>query len=153
MIKLRVYGMPAPQGSKWSPRNSHAILDNDAAGVRSWREAVKVAALRAPVQHTPARAIAGEAVHADLTFIFPRPLAHYGTGSNRDKLKPSAPMWPTGRKWDVDKLARSTLDALTDARVWGDDGQVVQLKVQKVWAAPAERPGAVIEIYWTGADQ
>ena len=37
---------------------------------------------------------------------------------------------------DIDKLARAILDALTDARVWPDDGQVVTMHVEKRYGEP-----------------
>jgi len=50
---------------------------------------------------------------------------------------------------DLDKLLRSTWDALTAARVWVDDGRVVRIRdvyeVRASWAAAA---GADIEV-WT----
>lgn len=35
---------------------------------------------------------------------------------------------------DIDKLCRAVLDALTDAGVWADDSQVVDLGATKVYA-------------------
>jgi crossover junction endodeoxyribonuclease RusA len=54
------------------------------------------------------------------------------------------------RKPDIDKLARSTCDALSDAGVWADDSRVIELQLLKVF--PGEHsealaaPGASIHI-------
>src|SRR3954449_13019503 len=47
-----------------------------------------------------------------LDFYFPRPATHYGTGRNAGQLKDSAPLYPDTVGADLDKLARSTVDAL-----------------------------------------
>lgn len=93
------------------------------------------------------------AVH--LVAVVPRPKAHYGTGRNEGMVKPSAPRW-AGVWPDSDKVARLVLDALDDAGVYGDDRQVVVLRVEKryqvdtgdvprtevqVWALDAEEVG------------
>lgn len=48
---------------------------------------------------------------------------------------------------DVDKLARNVLDALTDARAYADDNQVVRLLVEECVAAP-NRPAGVLVQCW-----
>ena len=145
MITLRAYGLPAPQGSKRAfnhPKTGRpVVVEQNARPVKAWRQAVIDVALP-----WAGAAPAGQSVHVMLVFRFPRPLAHYGTGRNRGALKPGAPKWPHGRP-DLDKLARSTLDALTAAGVWADDGQVASLILSKIYTdGPADQPGAVIEI-------
>ena len=51
-------------------------------------------------------------------------------------------------KPDVDKLLRNTLDTLTQAGIYRDDAQVVDLFVQKRYATddPAGAPGATIHV-------
>ena len=157
MIKLRVNAMPAPQGSKsaFALRKGGkltgrvVLVDDNKDSLAVWRAAVRAEALAAQIRL--GHMTTSEPVAATIVFILPRPLAHYGTGANRGKLKASAPRWPAGHRMDLDKLARSTLDALTQAGVWADDGQVYELGLAKVYAAsPAERPGAAIEITWGG---
>jgi len=151
MIKFRVCGMPAPQGSKnaFALRKAGAytgravVVDDNPAPLRAWREDV---AREARVAMGGSPPLDGPVV-VGIIFVLPRPLAHYGTGANRGQVKPSAPARPAGHRMDLDKLARSTLDALTAARVWIDDGQVADLILSKVYAAsPAEPPGADIKI-------
>ena len=48
-------------------------------------------------------------------------------------------------KPDIDKLQRSTLDALGEAGVWRDDSQVVDIRAWKSYA-DNETPGAVITV-------
>jgi crossover junction endodeoxyribonuclease RusA len=90
------------------------------------------------------RPMAG-AIVLEVKFRLPRPKGHYGTGRNAGLLKPSAPFHPAGRP-DLDKLLRSTFDALGEAGVWGDDSQVVTVRGQKVYATDYEPTGATIRV-------
>ena len=49
-------------------------------------------------------------------FVFPRPLGHFGTGKNSDKLKASAPTHHT-KTPDADKLTRGIGDAISVTKV------------------------------------
>lgn len=138
IIGFEVVGIPAPQGSKirtrWGMRES-----SDA--VMPWREAVKAAVLIQRVAATRGP------VHVDLVFRFQRPKAHYGTGRNVGVVKASAPPWPVSRRvGDIDKLARSTLDALTESGVITDDSHVVSMTANKDWVCDAADAGAYITI-------
>ncbi|HZJ30733.1 MAG TPA: RusA family crossover junction endodeoxyribonuclease [Vicinamibacterales bacterium] len=66
-----------------------------------------------------------------------------GRGKNAGKLAPSAPALPRGKP-DIDKLARSTLDALSGI-VFDDDARVASLELRKVYAAPGDE-GATITV-------
>lgn len=70
-------------------------------------------------------------VEMRVTFAFPRPKGHYGSGRNASVLKPNAPMYKTSAP-DLDKLVRAIGDALT-ARVFRDDAQVAVWVVRKVY--------------------
>ena len=73
-------------------------------------------------------------VWLELTYRFERPKSHFGTGRNANKLKSSAPEYPTGKnRTDVDKMERAVLDALTDI-IYRDDSQVVGVNHAKRWA-------------------
>lgn len=60
-------------------------------------------------------------VSVRITFLMPRPKT----------VKRHMPIVPP----DVDKLCRAVLDALTDAGVWVDDSQVVDLGATKIYAS------------------
>ena len=47
-------------------------------------------------------------------------------------------------KPDLDKLIRAMNDSLTDARVWGDDGQVTTISARKIYGPT---PGAQVSVY------
>lgn len=151
-------GSPAPQGSKRAyairrggvPTGKVAVVEQQGERVRSWRQAVVEETRAALKGGTFSGSQIGHhegawPVAVTLVFLLPRPKGHYGTGRNAGQLRPSAPARPA-KIPDLDKLCRSTLDALTAAACWADDGQVVDLNAAKVWCAPGEAPGAVIEI-------
>ena len=105
---------------------------------KPWQEAVKWAFLQSEyAQMIPLTC----PLAVDITFVFVRSKSHFGTGKNAGKLKISAPMYPAKRP-DIEKLARSTNDALTGL-VWKDDSQIVRLTLQKIYG---ERSGAQITI-------
>ena len=66
-------------------------------------------------------------VQVDVEFRFARPKSHYGARG----LRPSSPKFHV-QSPDVDKLARSVLDALTEYG-YTDDKQVIDLRAKKVW--------------------
>jgi crossover junction endodeoxyribonuclease RusA len=65
-------------------------------------------------------------------FMMRRPRSHWGSGRNVGRLKPNAPEFHTFKP-DVDKLLRSTLDALTGL-CFVDDSQVCKLIAVKAYA-------------------
>lgn len=70
-------------------------------------------------------------------FTFPRPASHYGTGRNREQVKPSAPASHTQTP-DLDKLLRLVGDALTIAGVLRDDSQIHTIIAKKQWGSIGE---------------
>ena len=140
-LMVRVHGIPAPQGSKRHVGNGRMIESSKEVG--PWREAVKAAVLTATGRRPTT--LDGP-VEIIMTFYLPRPKSHYGTGRNASRVRDSAPTEPT-TKPDLDKLVRSTLDALTDVGVLRDDAQVVRIEAAKVYAWPQEPPGATIHIW------
>ena len=78
----------------------------------------------------------------DLTFYFPRPKAHFRSNG---ELKPNAPRWHT-TKPDRDNSDKAVLDALTNLGIWGDDKQVCDGRIQKLYANAPGLPGCFIRI-------
>ena len=149
MIRLQVYGQPAPQGSKSAFRNKHTgrIQQVESSkAVKPWRQDVRAAAEDAlPGDYAP---LTGP-LAVQLVFTFPRPQGHWRTGRNAHLLRDHAPAYPAGSRNDLDKLCRAVLDAVTSSGLWGDDGQVVHLDAWKVYVGHPDgldRPGCLITI-------
>jgi crossover junction endodeoxyribonuclease RusA len=138
MLFARVYGVPAPQGSKSFKgtfrRNGRTmgILVESSKKVKPWRQAVTAAVLEANAE---AKAHFADAVRLTVQFIMPRTGAE-PKGWTRHHTK--AP--------DLSKLIRATEDAITDAAVWTDDSRVVEVVASKATAEPGEPPGCCIVI-------
>lgn len=118
------------------------VADNDRV-LKPWRKTLEHY-LRAA---KPSDWQASGAMAVSLKFWMPRPLSH------RDRMgdvRKSAPVWSRVRP-DIDKLARACLDALTDARVWSDDGQCAMLWVLKQYAADDASTGVFIRVWPIGA--
>ncbi len=141
-VVLRVMGTPAPQGSKRAyARNGRVQMVESSKAVAPWREAVVAEAKRGG----EAGLMLSGPVSVQVTFFLRRPKSHYRTGRNAHLLREDAPKYPAGRP-DLDKCARSTLDALTQAGLIADDALVVDLHARKRFTHPDRAPGAWIEI-------
>ena len=145
---LRVYGDPAPQGSKRAiptvgrGGRVRVSLVESSKRVRPWRDAVVAAALA-----QPSRPRHAGAVGVVVRFFIPRPKSHYGSGRNAGVVRASAPPFPTSRAvGDLDKLQRSTFDGLTDTGVVVDDSHIVMVDAWKLWADDPADAGAVIRV-------
>ena len=79
-------------------------------------------------------------VRLSIVFLFLRPKGHYGAKG----LKASAPVHHHTRP-DVDKLQRSTFDALTGTLI-KDDSLIVGCAAEKRYCVGEERPGAIITL-------
>lgn len=137
-LSFFVAGMPAPQGSKRHVGNG--VMVESSKAVKPWRQDV-VAAARQAVDSTGLEPYV-HAVKVTVIFYFPRPKSHFGSGRNAGVLKDSAPHY-VATKPDVDKLLRSTFDALTTAGVWRDDNLAADVLATKVYS---DHPGAHIHI-------
>lgn len=149
VIAFTVHGIPGTQGSKdymghskgGDGRRPHAILkESSHEKVQSWRGAVRQAFLAVrPADWAP---LDGPVV-LDLVVTLYRPKA----------LPKMLRVFPIKKKDDVDKLQRSTLDALGEVSMWGDDGQVVGYRrMLKLYAGDPDpdalpAPGAVIRAW------
>lgn len=130
-LHFTVHGVPAPQGSKRHVGNG--VMVESSKAVKPWREAVKWAALRALEFDTGSGLYPIDApVRLTLEFRLPAPKS-----ASRAKLA----LGPC-RKPDIDKLLRSTLDAITDAGLIVDDARVVEVVMRKVYG----QPGCVVSV-------
>jgi len=145
-----VHGIPAPQGSK--RHMGHGILVESSAKVKPWRAVVTQSAEAAlyaaerdePPGWTPGRLAP---LHLSAVFTMARPTSHYRTGKHSEELRSAAPPFPSTRP-DIDKLIRSTLDALVDAGAMVEDSRVVHVDAWKVYPGghldALDTPGAVL---------
>jgi len=128
-INFTVYGTPVPQGSKrafYKAGMKHAVVIEDNSKTKPWRQELAGTAAEKmgnrPIELGP--------IIVQCMFFFDRPKS----------LKKSVSAKTT--KPDVDKLARTVLDALTGT-VFKDDGQVIELRVAKLFG---DRPRAEISV-------
>ncbi len=130
MAAFTVIGMPAPQGSKRHVGNG--VMIESSKKVKPWRESVVWAAREYGLR------MEGP-VHVIVTFTLPKPKS----APKRRKTLPD-------RKPDIDKLCRSTLDALVTAGCIEDDARVVWLWAAKTYPGEGQDaldvPGAIIKI-------
>jgi crossover junction endodeoxyribonuclease RusA len=133
VVTFTVHGEPAPQGSKTTGRTKAGatFVREDNPATEPWRNAVAARARAAMAGRPP---LAG-ALELDVVFVFARPRAHFGTGRNAGRLKPSSPNYCAKRP-DLDKLVRAVGDALTGIAVVDDAGFVV-IRAAKHYGAPA----------------
>lgn len=136
-LRIRVDGSPAPQGSKRHVGNGRMIESSKA--VAPWRMAVAWTAHDAAVKQ--GWVCADGPVLVSMQF-FLQPPQRMPKGRTRPTVKP-----------DIDKLARSTLDALTTAGVFKDDAQVVVLSVSKDYAGERYPVGADICVTLSAAER
>jgi len=117
-IEFTVPGVAVPQGSKqgYVVGKRAVIVDANKAKLKPWRTLVRDHAETVLAGRTGF----DRACFVLVDFHLPRPKSVF-------RLRPSV-------KPDVDKLARSILDSLTDSGVLKDDSLVVSLSVQKYYA-------------------
>lgn len=136
ILELRILGIPAPQGSKKAYVVGGRARLTEAAGAKhtTWRTDV--------VEQTRTQLPDGWESHerpvgVELVFYQAPPKS----------LPRHARAFPPDRGADIDKLARSTLDALTIAGVWDDDKRVTDLRARKRWAIDGPLPGCRIRVW------
>ena len=129
-LRISVEGIPGPQGSKRHVGGGRMIESSKAVG--PWRDAVAWAATAA-ARKARWQTLDGPVLVS--VFFYLNPPQRMPKGRTHPTVKP-----------DLDKLARSTLDALTTAAVFRDDAQVVVLNVSKHYAHEQHPAGADIYI-------
>jgi Holliday junction resolvase RusA-like endonuclease len=118
MISFFVEGTPAPQGSKTAKCiNGRAVMWEASKGVKVWRDTVTA---QAQIQMIADRLeTITEPVELVLDFQLAKP-------KSVKRALPSV-------KPDLDKLIRSTCDALTKSKIYQDDALVVTVKATKTY--------------------
>ena len=130
ILTFSVNGTPDAQGSKRHVGNG--VMVESSAKVKPWRSDVKAAAEEACKKVAWPR-VEGP-VLVSITFWFARPKSHYRTGRHAHLLKPTSPAYPIGRNLgDIDKLLRSSFDAIKEAGVIADDSLITQVHAVKRW--------------------
>lgn len=128
-FSVTVPGRPAPQGSKKT--GAHGQMRESSVYLPAWRNAIKEAV------YTQYKAMGIEP--ADL------PLFRGAVAMGATFWVATAPHDPP----DLDKLLRGLWDALTQARVWEDDGRVVEILFASKQAAILET-GASLRVVGAG---
>lgn len=146
---IAVHGLPGPQGSKTAVGYGRSrktgrvipLMRESSLKVKPWREQV-TAAIQAALHAGQAQHLAGP-VRADITFTMPKPV-------NAPKRRRTYPAVTP----DMDKLERSTYDAITKSGIWEDDGRVIENHNRKVYPGEhpdaLDQPGAIIRLYTLG---
>lgn len=130
-IALRIFGDPAPQGSKKLIRGR--IIEASGDKLKRWRKEIAAECLRAREDNP--EVFFTEAVQVQVIFYLPRPK----TVSEKKRPFPIVPP-------DLDKLCRGLLDGIGQSEViWGDDSQVTRLNAEKRYA-DTEQSGAFVVI-------
>lgn len=130
-MKIRVYGEPAPQGSKTARVvNGHVVMWESSKKLPGWRESVHMACKVASMEHQVP--ILGP-VELHVIFHMPRPK------SVSRKYPNVAP--------DTDKLLRSIGDSLQSSGVVSNDAQIVTIVAHKVYAETPSDNGVEIDIF------
>jgi Holliday junction resolvase RusA-like endonuclease len=130
-MEIRIYGDPAPQGSKRVFNGR--IVEASGNKLKVWRKAIAAACQN---KVTEEHSLLLGPVRVEVEFYLPRP-------ASVTIKKRALPIVPP----DLDKLLRGLLDGIGQSEViWGDDSQVVQIDAVKLYADETE-PGATVTIY------
>lgn len=139
MLEIKVYGNPAPQGSKKfvGMRGGHGVLAEMSKKLKPWRDCVYHAARQAMGDNVQ-NGIRGP-IFLEVYFTLPKP-----------KSAPKTKITYPSTRPDCSKLVRSTEDALTRAGAYEDDGRIVETNSGKRYPNEGryalDRPGAFIRI-------
>ena len=139
MITFFVPGVPVAKGSArafYNPRMKRAIVvQTNAARQKPFASMISYIA-----QEQGLKPLDGP-VFIGMLFQFPRPRAHFRTGTYSHVLRDDAPLYHINTP-DVDKCARLVFDALTGI-AWHDDKQAQIFEARKIYA---DEPGVHITI-------
>lgn len=153
-IDITVHGRPRPQGSKAAFVNKYTgkaqTKEQGGQPLADWRQDVKAAALNARANDPEWRTADGP-VAVLVAFLYDRPKNHYRTGRNAHLLRDDAPAYVTAKnQGDIDKVLRSTFDALTAAGIWADDSLAVDVNATQLYSNTPGNAGARIRLALLG---
>ncbi len=133
-LKIRVIGIPATAGS-FVPRKrkngSLYLLRSGSQKHREWRQTAE-ATIRQAVKLWEWETSPEDEYSVSLSFLLPKPKS---VSRAQPNVKP-----------DIDKLCRSTLDALTVGKAIDDDARILQLTASKTYTGSNEQPGCYITV-------
>lgn len=133
-LKVRIVGIPATAGS-FVPRKrkngSLYLLRSGSQKHKLWRQAAE-ATVKQAVKLWKWETTPDDQYSVSLSFLLPKPRS---VKREQPNVKP-----------DIDKLCRSTLDALTVGKAIDDDARIIQLTASKTYAAGSEQPGCYITV-------
>jgi Holliday junction resolvase len=138
-IDIVVHGTPAPQGSKrggFSAKTGKTfVYEQNSKTQKSWRQDVIAASVQ--LREAEDFETLDGSIEVTVEFRVPRP------ASVNIRRRPYPCVKP-----DMDKLLRNTLDGLTQAGIYRDDAQVINLVASKRYATddPGGSPGASIRV-------
>lgn len=142
-----VRGTPAPQGSKRHVGGGRMV--EQSPNLAPWRAVVTQAAVAARYSQPHWQPDPAAPLGLDAVFTIARPASHWRTGRHSHLLRDSSPEHPVARP-DIDKLLRSSLDALADAGAMADDSRVVYVCAVKAYPGghidALDSPGAVLRL-------
>ena len=146
MIKITIPGRPIEQKRpRACVRGAHgAIYTTQQAEQFTVRA---MAAEQLPAGYQPPFGV----LSATIVFYLPRPRSHMGTGRNRSRPRPSAPLAPAVKP-DIDNLVKFVLDAL-NGTLFVDDSQIVALSARKHYADDRLGPRTEIRIERIGHEK
>ena len=133
-LKIRIIGIPATAGS-FVPRKrkngSLYLLRSGSQKHKEWRQAAEFT-IRQAVKLWEWETNPDDQYSVSLSFLLPKPKS---VSRAQPNVKP-----------DIDKLCRSTLDALTVGKAIDDDARIIQLTASKTYTAGSEQPGCYITV-------
>lgn len=115
-MRLTVYGVPAPQGSKTRMPNG-AMLDGKSPAARAKHKAWRTAVTEAAIERMDGAPPLDGPLMLAVQFRLPMP------PSRRKSVQARGIAWHA-TKPDIDKLLRSTIDGLADGGALRDDSRI-----------------------------
>ncbi|TQE33138.1 RusA family crossover junction endodeoxyribonuclease [Streptomyces ipomoeae] len=165
VLEITVTGTPAGQGAISFKGRGRAVHTNDDV-LKPWRTAITRAAMRQLGTHQRVRmkknpnCLACKKPNRTHGVISGPAAVQIVVTVERSKTAADrGDLWPANRTTsDIDHHARAVLDALSNASVYPDDGQVVALEVLKVFPITPHpdalpKPGAVIRVWKIGVPE